>query len=210
MKARPHNGTGEVRIIGGQWKRSKLSVPARPGLRPTPDRVRETLFNWLGQDLTGWRCLDAFAGSGALGLESASRGAAQVLLLELDAGLAASLRGHAERLRATQVRVQTGDALAGLRSAPPGVWDIVFLDPPFGDVASGGNETLFRQALAAALPLLNAQGWVYLEAPRAWSDEELQVLGLRCHRHGKAGTVHYHLLTRAAPLTMANGDNPPP
>lgn len=75
---------GEVRLIGGQWKRSKLPVPAAPGLRPTPDRVRETLFNWLGQDLSGWRCLDAFAGSGALGFEAASRGASDVMLLERD------------------------------------------------------------------------------------------------------------------------------
>ncbi|MFN4899532.1 MAG: RsmD family RNA methyltransferase, partial [Burkholderiales bacterium] len=74
----------EVRIIGGQWKRSKIKVIDRPGLRPTPDRVRETLFNWLGQDLTGWRCVDAFAGTGALGFESASRGAQSVLMLEQD------------------------------------------------------------------------------------------------------------------------------
>ena len=82
---------GFVRIIGGQWKRSKLPVADHPGLRPTPDRVRETLFNWLGQDLTGWRVLDAFAGSGALGFEAASRGAAEVLLLERDAALVRSL-----------------------------------------------------------------------------------------------------------------------
>ena len=81
----------EVRLIGGQWKRSKLPVADVPGLRPTPDRVRETLFNWLGQDLSGWRCLDAFAGSGALGFEAASRGADQVVLLERDRRLAASL-----------------------------------------------------------------------------------------------------------------------
>ena len=81
----------EVRIIGGQWKRSKIKVIDRPGLRPTPDRVRETLFNWLGQDLTGWRCVDAFAGTGALGFESASRGAQSVLMLEQDAQLVAQL-----------------------------------------------------------------------------------------------------------------------
>ena len=81
--ARPRAGQShEIRIIGGLWKRTKLKVSDKPGLRPTPDRVRETLFNWLGQDLTGWRCVDAFAGTGALGFEAASRGAAQVLLLE--------------------------------------------------------------------------------------------------------------------------------
>ncbi|HZY15137.1 MAG TPA: RsmD family RNA methyltransferase, partial [Ramlibacter sp.] len=83
-RAPPH----QVRIIGGAWKRSRLEVPDRPGLRPTPDRVRETLFNWLGQELTGWRCVDAFAGSGALGLEAASRGAVDVLLVEADGELA--------------------------------------------------------------------------------------------------------------------------
>ena len=187
---------GFVRIIGGQWKRSKLAVPARPGLRPTPDRVRETLFNWLGQDLTGLRCLDAFAGSGALGFEAASRGAAQVLLCELDPGLVAGLRANVERLQAHQIRVQRGDAIAALKSAPRGAWDLVFLDPPFGD---GGNEALFAQALQAAAALLAPQGAIYLEAPRAWSDEDLLALGLRCRRHGKAGVVHYHLLEAALP-----------
>ena len=90
--AAPARAAHEVRIIGGQWKRTKLQVPDKPGLRPTPDRVRETLFNWLGQDLTGWRCVDAFAGTGALGLEAASRGAAQVLLVEQDPQLVAQLR----------------------------------------------------------------------------------------------------------------------
>lgn len=185
---------GFVRIIGGLWKRSKLAVPARPGLRPTPDRVRETLFNWLGQDLTGLRCLDAFAGSGALGFEAASRGAVQVLLCEQDPGLAAGLRANAERLKATQIKVQRGDAIATLKGASRSSWDLVFLDPPFGD---NGNEALFAQALQAAVPLLSPPGCVYLEAPRAWGEEELLALGLRCRRHGKAGQVHYHLLELA-------------
>lgn len=185
---------GFVRIIGGLWKRSKLAVPARPGLRPTPDRVRETLFNWLGQDLTGLRCLDAFAGSGALGFEAASRGAVQVLLCEQDPGLAAGLRANAERLKATQIKVQRGDAIATLKCASRGNWDLVFLDPPFGD---NGNEALFAQALQAAVPLLSPPGCIYLEAPRAWGEEELLALGLRCRRHGKAGQVHYHLLELA-------------
>ena len=96
-------GAGEIRIIGGQWKRTRLPVPQRPGLRPTPDRVRETLFNWLGQDLTGWRCLDAFAGTGALGLEAASRGAASVVLVEQDGELLARLQQHVQRLQARSV-----------------------------------------------------------------------------------------------------------
>ncbi|HEX5806869.1 MAG TPA: 16S rRNA (guanine(966)-N(2))-methyltransferase RsmD [Macromonas sp.] len=195
---------GEVRIIGGQWKRSKLSVPAKPGLRPTPDRVRETLFNWLGQDLSGLRCIDAFAGSGALGFEAASRGAAEVRLLELDAQLVASLRAHAQRLKADTLRVQAGDALAALRSAGAAAWDVVFLDPPFGD---GQNEALFQQALQIAAPLLKADGQLYLEAPRAWSDAELAPFGLHLVRQGKAGQVHYHLL---APGLALSGDNSAP
>src|SRR5436190_19292352 len=110
----------EVRIIGGQWKRSKLPVADAIGLRPTPDRVRETLFNWLGQDLDGWRCLDAFAGSGALGFEAASRGAAEVTLIERDSKLVRGLRAVQERLKATEtVRIEAADALAWMaRSAP--------------------------------------------------------------------------------------------
>src|SRR5438045_9743994 len=94
----------EVRIIGGVWRRSKLPVADSPGLRPTPDRVRETLFNWLGQDLSGWRCLDAFAGSGALGFEAASRGAAEVLLVERDPRIGRSLRESQQRSQATPLR----------------------------------------------------------------------------------------------------------
>ena len=185
-------GAGEVRIIGGQWKRTRLKVPDRPGLRPTPDRVRETLFNWLGQDLTGWRCLDAFAGTGALGLEAASRGAAAVLLVEQEAALAAALQQHQQRLQAAQVRVQRGDGLAALRQAPAGSLHLVLLDPPFDALA------LFAPALQAAALALAADGYVYLEAPAAWGDAALAACGLRAHRYLKAGAVHAHLLRRVA------------
>ena len=94
---------GQVRIIGGQWKRSKLAVADKPGLRPTPDRVRETVFNWLGQDLSGWSCLDAFAGTGALGFEAASRGATAVRLVECDPGLVTNLKEVQAKLGATAV-----------------------------------------------------------------------------------------------------------
>src|SRR5438045_8119886 len=104
----------EVRIIGGVWRRSKLPVADVPGLRPTPDRVRETLFNWLGQDLTGWRCVDVFAGTGALGFEAASRGAADVLLCESDAGLVIQLKALQARLAADMVRIERGDGVASL------------------------------------------------------------------------------------------------
>ena len=100
--------THEIRIIGGQWRRTPIKVLDKPGLRPTPDRVRETLFNWLGQDLSGWRCVDAFAGTGALGLEAASRGAAQVMALESDAELTKHLQALAERLKTAAVQVQRG------------------------------------------------------------------------------------------------------
>src|SRR6476661_5317508 len=115
----------QVRIIGGAWKRTPLPVADRPGLRPTPDRVRETLFNWLGQDLGGWRCVDAFAGTGALGLEAASRGAADVLLVEAEGALVDRLRAVVTRLDASNVRVQRGNALTVLAGLPANSVDLV-------------------------------------------------------------------------------------
>jgi 16S rRNA (guanine(966)-N(2))-methyltransferase RsmD len=176
-----------VRIIGGTWKRSKLPVADRPGLRPTPDRVRETVFNWLGQRLDGWRCLDAFAGSGALGVECASRGAATVVLLECDPALARSLEATAARLvgAAEVVRVVRADALAWMRRAEPASFDLILLDPPF----DGG---LVGPALAAAVPLLRGGGFVYLEsgAPPQLPDAHR----LQAHRRGRAGAVHFEVL----------------
>lgn len=190
VAAKVASGAGEVRIIGGQWKRTRLPVAQRPGLRPTPDRVRETVFNWLGQDLSGWHCLDAFAGTGALGLEAASRGAASVLLVEQDAALVAQLHQHQQRLQASTVRVQRGDALAALRQAAGQGLDVVFLDPPFDQTA------LFVPAVQAAAAALAPQGFIYLEAPSAWTQEQLAPLGLALHRHLRAGAVHAHLLQR--------------
>ena len=184
-------GAGEIRIIGGAWKRTRLPVAQRPGLRPTPDRVRETLFNWLGQDLTGWRCLDAFAGTGALGLEAASRGAAAVRLVEQDAALVAQLNTLQQRLGAANVVVQRGDGTTALRQTPPGTLDLVFLDPPF-------DSALFLPALQAAAAAMAPDGYIYLEAPQAWTDEQLGPLGLAQHRHLKAGAVHAHLLRRGS------------
>ena len=185
------NGAGEVRIIGGQWRRTKLSVAQRPGLRPTPDRVRETLFNWLGQDLTGWRCLDAFAGTGALGFEAASRGAQQVRLVEQDGGLTLQLERISTQLGAQAViQVQRGDGIAALNASAPGHWHAIFIDPPF-DL---GN--LFVPALTAAVQVLAHDGFIYLEAPQAWDDAQLAPLGLVRYRHLKAGAVHAHLLQK--------------
>ncbi|MCO5111276.1 MAG: 16S rRNA (guanine(966)-N(2))-methyltransferase RsmD [Burkholderiaceae bacterium] len=189
-KAAAPQGGGEVRIIGGQWKRTRLPVAHLPGLRPTPDRVRETLFNWLGQDLAGWRCLDAFAGTGALGLEAASRGAASVLLVEQEAGLVERLNQLCQRLQASTVQVRRGDGVAALQHSAPASLDLVLLDPPF--------ESLhYTAALKAAVRALAPQGFVYLEAPAAWDDEALAPLGLALHRHLRAGAVHAHLLRRA-------------
>ena len=181
----------EIRIIGGQWRRTRLKVIDKPGLRPTPDRVRETLFNWLGQDLTGWRCVDAFAGTGVLGLEAASRGAAHVLLVEQDAVLVRDLHQNVTRLQAGMVSVQRGDGVTALARLPVGSVDLVFIDPPF-------DGPWFEPALKAAAHAVPAEGWIYLEAPVKWTDEVLAPLGLKCERHLKAGAVHAHLLQRTA------------
>jgi 16S rRNA (guanine(966)-N(2))-methyltransferase RsmD len=189
----------EVRIIGGEWKRTRLAVADKPGLRPTPDRVRETLFNWLaslagagGGELPGWQCVDAFAGTGALGFEAASRGAASVLLCEQDAALVAQLQAVRTKLEAEAVRVERGNGLTALERVPAGSLDVVFLDPPFD------NTALYEPALRAAVRALRTGGSVYLEAPRRWSDEELAALGLSAFRYLKAGAVHAHLLRPAA------------
>ncbi len=181
----------EVRIIGGQWKRTRLPVADKPGLRPTPDRVRETLFNWLGQELPGWRCVDAFAGTGALGLEAASRGAADVLLVEQDPQLVAQLRAMQAKLAATAVKVERGNGLTALARLAPGGTDLIFLDPPF-------DAGLHEKALAPAAAALAPDGLIYLEAPAAWDDAKLLPYGLTRVRHLRAGAVHAHLLQRAA------------
>ena len=181
---------GEIRIIGGQYRRTKLTVPSHPGLRPTPDRVRETLFNWLGQDLTGWRCADVFAGTGVLGFEAASRGAADVLLCEQDAGLVVQLKAVQARLKASTVRIERGDGLSTLKQLDAGSLQLVLIDPPF-------DSPVFEAALKAAAQAIAQTGLIYLEAPRAWNDEELLPLGLALHRSAKAGAVHFHLLAKS-------------
>jgi 16S rRNA (guanine(966)-N(2))-methyltransferase RsmD len=192
---RPH----EVRIIGGQWKRTRLAVADKPGLRPTPDRVRETLFNWLaslagvgGGELPGWHCIDAFAGTGALGFEAASRGAAGVLLCEQDAALVAQLQATKAKLSAEAVRIERGNGASALERTPAGSLDAVFLDPPFESTA------LYEPALRAGARAVKAGGAIYLEAPQRWSAEALAALGLVEFRYLKAGAVHAHLLRHAA------------
>lgn len=190
---RPARGTlpREVRIIGGQWKRTRLPVADRPGLRPTPDRVRETLFNWLDHDLGGWRCVDAFAGTGALGFEAASRGATEVLMVEQDPELVARLRAVQKRLDAQTVKIERGNGLSVLTRLAPGSTDLVFLDPPF-------DAGIFDKALTAAAALLAPDGLAYLEAPIAWDDAALAPHGFARLRHMRAGAVHAHLLQRTA------------
>ncbi|RZL89465.1 MAG: 16S rRNA (guanine(966)-N(2))-methyltransferase RsmD [Variovorax sp.] len=188
-----------VRIIGGQWRRTRLAVADKPGLRPTPDRVRETLFNWLaslagagGGELPGWHCIDAFAGTGALGLEAASRGAGPVLLCEQDAALVVQLQAQKTKLAAETVRIERGNGVTALERTAAATQHAVFLDPPFE------NPALYEPALRAAARALRPEGAVYLEAPRRWTDEELAGFGLVGYRYMKAGAVHAHLLKRLA------------
>lgn len=195
---------GRVRIIGGRWRGTKLDVPGAPGLRPTADRVRETLFNWLQPHVPGARCLDLFAGSGALGFEAASRGAAQCVLVERDAGIARGLRATAARLHADAVQVVDTDALAWLRATPSSAFDIVFLDPPF---AAG----LHAAACERLGPWLAPEAWIYVESPR---DAGIAVpADWRLHREGHTREVRYALHHRPsdAPATIRRlSDAPSP
>jgi len=153
-------GAGQVRIIGGRWRNTRLPVPDLPGLRPSSDRVRETLFNWLQPALPGARVLDLFAGSGALGLEAVSRGAASACLVERDPALAAGLRASVVRLQAqAQVQVVQDDALRWLDAAGAAApADIAFVDPPF---AAGLWDAVLQRLPAR----LSAGAWLYLESP---------------------------------------------
>lgn len=171
-----------IRIIGGQWRSRLIEVAESTGLRPTPDRVRETLFNWLGHDLSDCRCLDLFAGSGALGFEAASRGAEQVVMVESAPKVLAHLRQAQATLAAKQVRIVAGDA-AGYLAANRERFDIVFLDPPY------------RQGwLDKLAPLLGA---VLAEDARVYVESEYaitELAGLSAFKTGRAGQVHYQLL----------------
>ena len=174
-----------MRIVGGRWRRRRLEFPATPDLRPTPDRVRETVFNWLAPWLPGARCLDLFAGSGAFGFEALSRGAARAVLVEQQPAALAALRSNRTKLAADAAEVVAADARDFLNGTVES-FDIVFLDPPY----AGG-------LLTTSLALLAARGWVrpggfvYLEA----RDGELPALppGWQLVRSKTAGQVGYHL-----------------
>jgi 16S rRNA (guanine966-N2)-methyltransferase len=188
---------GQLRIIAGSWRGRKLNFPERVGLRPTTDRVRETLFNWLQMELPGSRCLDLFAGSGALGFEAASRGAAQVVLVDSDSAAVSMLKSNIELLSAAQVEVVHDDAVAFLQRMEPGhkrVFDIVFIDPPYR------SDVIARCcALLESGQCLSDHAKIYIECD-ARQDLSQQPNGLpdswRCVKHQTAGQAGYHLFTR--------------
>ena len=175
--------SNRVRIIGGEWRSRLIEFPDAEGLRPTPDRVRETLFNWLGQDLTGLRCLDLYAGAGALGFEALSRHAAHVTMIESSAPVHKALGANAERLgTGTRLRLHKGDALEFLR-ADSGQYDLVFLDPPYGSGLLARTWPILKLRLAA-------NAWVYAENDNALNFDPDWVV----RKSGRAGSVHYYLL----------------
>ncbi|MBY0268691.1 MAG: 16S rRNA (guanine(966)-N(2))-methyltransferase RsmD [Burkholderiales bacterium] len=185
-----------VRIIGGAWRSRRIRFPDRPGLRPTPDRVRETLFNWLGQDLTGRDCLDLFAGSGALGFEAASRGARRVTMVESDAAAWKALQENRTALAATAVTAVRADALEFLKNHRDPHLDphlqpylqryhVVFLDPPFAD-------DHWPQLLALLPRYLAAGGLVYCERAQPLAALD----GWAVVKSGRAGQVSHQLLKR--------------
>ncbi|EOY5422590.1 16S rRNA (guanine(966)-N(2))-methyltransferase [Cronobacter dublinensis] len=189
MKKPTSSGSGQIRIIGGQWRGRKLPVPDSPGLRPTTDRVRETLFNWLAPYLVGARCLDCFAGSGALGLEALSRYAASATLLEMERGVAQQLQKNLATLKSSAGKVVNTNTLNFLsQSGEP--HDIVFVDPPFR-----------KGLLEEILTLLETRGWL---APQALIYVESEVenglppvpASWQLHREKVAGQVAYRLYLR--------------
>ena len=180
-----------MRIIGGRLRGSRLAVADAPGLRPTPDRVRETLFNWLAPIVEGARCLDLYAGTGALGIEALSRGAASVDFVEADARRADELRANLARLKQAAA-VHRGDALVFI-AAHEGVYDLVFLDPPFdADAWAAAALALERHARLAAHAV------VYVESPRTLAPE--LPANWTVHREGHAGAVRYALYRRSIKL----------
>ncbi|RJG04972.1 16S rRNA (guanine(966)-N(2))-methyltransferase RsmD [Noviherbaspirillum cavernae] len=191
----------QVRIIGGQWKRTPLAVSEAEGLRPTPDRVRETVFNWINHLFDGtWHdvsCLDLFAGTGALGFEAASRGAARVVMIESNMQAVRQLEATRAKLKAEQIDIVRGDALSAAqrlasRAGTGGArFDVIFLDPPY-------HQDLIGKMLPLCSPLLSEGGLVYVEAEEALDSGDVPewLHGWQVVRADKAGMVFYHLLQR--------------
>lgn len=182
---------GQIRIIGGRWRGRKLPVPDSPGLRPTNDRVRETLFNWLAPVIQGARCLDCFAGSGALGLEALSRAAASVTLLEQDRAVSAQLSRNLQVLQTQQAQVITADSLRWL-AQPGDAFDVVFIDPPFRH----GMITATVAALEQHRRLAD-DAWIYIETEKEGPAPEV-LAHWQLHREKTAGQVAYRLYIRHA------------
>ncbi len=179
---------GSVRIIGGRWRGTRLAVADHAGLRPTPDRVRETLFNWLQPVLPGARVLDLFAGSGALGLESLSRGASHATLIESDPDVAGLLRAVAGRLQGGHAAdIIQADAAGWLALQPQASFDIAFVDPPFAD-------NLWDRVLPSLLPRMSEHAWLYLESPAVMAPALPSNWAL--HREGRTREVRYALYAR--------------
>ena len=174
----------QVRIIGGQHPRRFLAFPDAAGLLPTPDRVRETLFNWLGQDLPGWHCLDLFAGSGALGFEAASRGAARVVMIERERAAYETLQANRILLNATQIEIHRADCETWLASTPE-IFDLIFLDPPF-------DSDLAARVFPGLAGRVKSGGFVYVEQGGFVTPPP----GLTLYRSGRAGKSHYALLKK--------------
>jgi len=182
---------GQVRIIGGDWRGRKLPVLNGEGLRPTSDRVRETLFNWLQFEVPGANCLDVFAGSGALGLEALSRGAEKVTFIELSSPVAAQLKQNLSTLKASQGEVVARDSVNYLAKTADQAYDIVFVDPPF-------HQGLMQQTVDALLQngwLKNSQAWLYLEQEKnlAWPQFPE---GWVCRKEKSTSQVKYGLFTQ--------------
>jgi 16S rRNA (guanine966-N2)-methyltransferase len=194
----PAATANRVRIIGGRFRGRVIRFPAAAGLRPTPDRVRETLFNWLGQDLTGRRTLDLYAGSGALTLEALSRGADSAVAVDRSPELVQALIETAKAFGASGLVAHAADARRHL-ARDAGTYDVIFLDPPFAT-----DE--WTWLLPACAQRLAGAGYIYAEAGR----ELAATSGLSVWRHAKAGAVHYHLFVRAGDAAADGTPNGPP
>ena len=172
----------KVRVIGGKWRGRVISFPSNAGLRPTPNRVRETVFNWLGQDMSGRVCLDLFAGSGAMGIEAASRGSEQVVMVESSPRVYSALQVNLQKLRADQIELLMIDALEFIISDQR-LFDMIFLDPPY-------QLGLLPKVLNLLPTHLTQDGLIYLEAGNSFEPNE----DWSVWRGGQAGRVHYQLL----------------
>ncbi len=179
-------GKSSLRIIGGTWRGRTIRFPVLSGVRPTPDRVRETLFNWLGQDLTGWQTLEPYAGSGILSLEALSRGAALAVAWDINKQSMQALTSTSILLKTKYMEAHSQNAQAALAQEKRR-FDLIFLDPPF-------QENPWPWLFGACAPLLKPTGYLYAEAGMALTPPA----PFSAYRHGKAGQVHYHLFCFSA------------